>query len=138
MVLLGCGRGSPPATVEGTLRLNDKPLDNCVVTFLPESGQEAEWGLSTGLTDEQGFYRLRGNQEEGCVIGWHRVTVQDLSVSTGVRRLDHGTVDAEIPEDEPPPPVRRSRVPEGYASALKTPLRFEVKPGPQVIDLEIK
>jgi hypothetical protein len=138
-MVLGCGRGSPPATVEGTLRLNDKPLDNCVVTFLPESGQEAEWGLSTGLTDEQGFYRLHcSNQEEGAAIGWHRVTVQDLSVSTGVRRRDHGTVDAEMTEDVPPPPVRRSRVPEGYASPAATPLRKEVEPGHQVIDLDIE
>ncbi len=26
-------------------------------------------------------------------FGWHRVTVQDLSVSSGMRRKDHGTVD---------------------------------------------
>lgn len=138
-MVLGCGRGSPPATVEGTLRLGGEPLDNCLVTFLPDSGQQAEWGHSAGLTDEQGFYRLHcDNQQEGAAIGWHRVTVQDLSVSTGVVRRDHGTVDAEIPEDEPPPPVQRTRVPGGYANASQTPLKFEVKPGPQVIDLKIE
>jgi hypothetical protein len=106
---------------------------------LPESVREAEVGHSAGLTDQQGLYRLHcASQEEGAAIGWHRVTVQDLSVSTGVRRRDHGTVDAEVPEDAPPPPVRRSRVPERYTSSLHTPLRVEVKPGQQVIDLEIK
>jgi hypothetical protein len=135
----GCGRNSPPATVEGTLQLDGKPLDNCVVTFLPEAGQANEVGHSAGVTDKQGFYRLNsGNQEQGAAIGWFRVTVQDLSVSTGVRRQDHGTLDAEGPEDMPPPPVRRSRVPERYASASRTPLRVEVRAGQQVIPLEIE
>jgi hypothetical protein len=138
-MLFGCGRDSPPATVEGTLRLGGKPLDNCLVTFLPEPGQESNGPHSTALTDQQGSYRLRcDNQQDGAAIGWHRVTVQDLSVSTGVRRRDHGTVDAEMTEDAPPPPVRRSRVPEGYMSPATTPLRKEVEQGHQVIDLEIE
>ena len=45
---LGCGRDSPPATVEGTLRLNGTPLDNCLVTFLPEPGQGAK-GLRSSV-----------------------------------------------------------------------------------------
>jgi hypothetical protein len=138
-MLLGCGRDAPPATVEGILRLRGKPLDNCLVTFLSELGQDAQGPHSTGLTDQQGFYRLRfDNQQEGAAIGWHRVTVQDLSVSTGVRRRDHGTVDAEIAENAAPPPVRRSRVPESYLSPRETPLRREVKPGHQIIDLDIE
>jgi hypothetical protein len=138
-MLLGCGRDAPPATVEGILWLRGKPLDKCLVTFLSEPGQDARGPHSTGLTDQQGFYRLRfDNQQEGAAIGWHRVTVQDLSVSTGVRRRDHGTVDAEIAEDAAPPPIRRSRVPKRYLSPRETPLRREVKPGHQVIDLDIE
>ncbi len=138
-MLAGCGRDPPPATVEGTLRLRGEPLDNCLVTFSSEPGQDAEGSRSTGLTDQQGSYRLRfDNQQEGAAVGWHRVTVQDLSVSTGVRRRDHGTVDAETAENAAPPPVRPSRVPEGYLSPASTPLRKEVKPGHQVIDLDIE
>ncbi len=135
--LSGCGPEPPPATVEGTLRRGGKPLDNCLVTFFPEPGQETRWPHSTGLTDQRGAYRLHGgNGQEGAGVGRHRVTVQDLSVSTGVRRRDHGTVDAEA-DDSPPPPVRRSRVAERYLSATDTPLRVEIKPGHQTIDLEI-
>ena len=137
-MLLGCGRDSPPATVEGTVRLNGRPLDNCLVTFLPQPRQEPKGPRSAGLTDQHGSYRLRcDNQQEGAGIGWHRVTVQDLSVSTGIRRRDHGAVDAGMDETAPPP-VRRSRVPEWYMSATDTPLRKEVKPGHQVIDLDIE
>jgi len=136
---LGCGRGSPPATVEGTLRLDGKPLDNCLITFLPEPGQEADRPHSAGLTDGHGFYRLRwDNQQEGAAIGRHRVTVRDLSLSPGVRRRDHGTVDLAMDETAPPPPARRSRVAQRYTSPRDTPLRKEVKPGHQVIDLEVE
>ena len=135
----GCARDSPPATVEGTVRLDGEPLDNCLISFLPEPGQEVRRPHSTGLTDRHGSYRLRcDNQQRGAAIGWHRVTVQDLSVSSGVRRRDHGAVDLEMEETAPPPPVRPSRVPKPYTSASDTPLRKEVKPGHQVIDLDIE
>ena len=138
-MLLGCGRNAAPATVEGTLRVNGEALDHCLITFLPEPGREVTGPHSTGLTDERGHYRLRlDDQREGASVAWHRVTVQDLLVSTGVRRRDHGTVDQETDETTPPPPVRRSRVPARYNSPEKTPLREEVKPGRQVIDLDIR
>lgn len=137
-LLLGCGQDAPPATVEGTLRINGKPLDNCLITFLSEPGQEVTGPHSTGVTDDRGCYRLRfDDQREGASIGWHRVTVQDLSVSTGVRRRDHGTVDQEVDETTPPP-VRRPRVPARYNSPKDTPLRKEAKPGQQVIDLDVR
>jgi len=140
VVIAGCGSEEPEATVEGTLRFNGKPLDNCLVTFLPESRQKEDHGRhSSGLTDAQGHYRLRSDdQREGSAIGPHRVTVQDLSVSTGVRRLDHGTVDADGGDRSPPRPAQRSRVPAKYASLANTPLQYEIKPGDQTIDLDLR
>jgi hypothetical protein len=137
-LLFGCGRHAPPATVVGTLRLNGEPLDNCLVTFFPESSQGTKFTHSTGLTGHQGLFRLRSSsQHEGAALGWHRVTVQDLSVSTGVDRRDNGPVDAATNPAQPPPPLRRSRVPDKYLSLAETPLRQEIKPGHQVIDLDI-
>jgi len=119
--------------------MNGEPLDNCLVTFLPEPGQEPAGLRATGLTDQRGHYRLRlDDQREGASVGWHRVIVQDLTVSTGVRRRDHGTVDEEMDETRPPPPARRSRVPAKYNSPEDTPLRRELKPGRQVVDLAIR
>lgn len=136
--LLGCGRNAPPATVEGTLRLGGKPLDNCLVTFLPEPSQGAQGPRSSALTDKNGSFRLRrDDQEEGAAAGWHRVTVQDMSMSTGILRRDNGKVDEEMDKNTPPPPVRRSRLPQQYLSPNDTPLRKEVKAGHQVIELEI-
>ena len=135
---LGCGRNASPASVEGTLRLDGKPLDNCLVTFLPEPSQGAQGPRSSALTDKNGSFRLRrDDQGEGAAMGWHRVTVQDMSVSTGVLRRDNGKVDEEMDKNAPPPPVRRSRLPQRYLSPNDTPLRKEVKAGHQVIDVDI-
>ena len=140
-VLAGCGSEEPVATVHGTVKRNGKPLDNCLVTFLPDGPQGEEPRVhSNGLTDGQGQYQLRrDDQRPGTSLGAHRVIVQDLSVSTGVQRRDHGTVDMEesAPADRPRKP-QRSRVPRKYTSATSTPLRFEIKVGDQTIDVEIK
>jgi hypothetical protein len=139
-VLVGCGPKPSPATVEGTVRRSGQPLDNCLVVFLPESRDGGRTWRFVGLTDAQGQYRLQGeDRRQGAKLGFFRVTVEDLSVSTGVRRRDHGTVDAQdAPDAEAPPAVRRSRVPDRYGSAVQTPLRKEVQSGHQVIDLEIE
>ncbi len=139
-VLVGCGPKPLPATVDGTVYRNGDPLDNCLVVFLPESRAGAKAWRFVGLTDAQGYYRLQGeDRREGARLGFYRVTIEDLSVSTGVPRLDHGTVDADItPDAEAPQAVRRSRVPDRYGSVVQTPLRKEVQPGHQVIDLEIE
>lgn len=90
------------------------------------------------MTDKNGSFRLRrDDQGEGAATGWHRVTVQDMSVSTGVLRRDNGKVDEEMDKSTPPPPVRRSRLPQRYLSPNDTPLRKEVKAGHQVIDVDI-
>ena len=139
MTLAGCGSSESSATVGGTLRLNGKPLDNCLITFLPEPDQADPGPHSTGVTDRQGAYRLRfADQQERVAVGWHRVTVQDLSVSTGVVRRDHGAVEAEPDDSGNAAQVRPSRIPENYASVSKTPFRKEVHPGHQVIDLDIQ
>lgn len=139
-VLAGCGPEEPVATVHGTVKRNGKPLDNCLITFLPDGPQEEEPRVhSNGLTDGQGQYQLRrDDQRPGTSLGAHRVIVQDLSVSTGVQRRDHGTVDMEENAPAPPRKPQRSRVPRKYTSATSTPLRFEIKAGDQRIDMEIK
>ncbi|MBM4094448.1 MAG: hypothetical protein FJ276_34355 [Planctomycetes bacterium] len=133
-----CGTPKPPATVEGTLRHNGVPLDNCLIGFFPEQGSSGKWGHAAGLTDQQGRFRLHNSQQqEGLDVGTHRVTIQDMSVSTGVQRRDHGTVDQGELEERARTAVRHSRVPLEYSSLAGTSLKKEVRPGHQVIDLEL-
>lgn len=113
-------------------------MANCLVTFLPEPGKESPGPHSTAVTDENGHYRLRlPDQREGASVGPHRITVQDLSVSTGVARRDHETVDLAI-DRSASTPLRRSRVPAKFGSPSETPLREDIRPGAQRIDLDIR
>ncbi|MDZ7617663.1 MAG: type II secretion system protein [Patescibacteria group bacterium] len=40
LLLPSCGRDAPPAMVEGVPRMRGRPLDQCLITFLPEPGNE--------------------------------------------------------------------------------------------------
>ncbi len=136
--LAGCGQVRPPASVEGTLCLSGEPLDNCLITFLPEPNAGEPQPHAASVTNERGYYRLHlVDQREGASVGLHRVTVQDLSVSTGVRRQDHGTVDLAS-DQSVRIPVRHSRVPARYGSPAETPLRKDVQLGWQRIDFDIR
>jgi len=134
--ILGCSPPTPEATVEGTLRMAGRTLDNCLVQFLPEAPAGQTRPHATGVTDGQGRFVLRlPDQRLGASAGRHRVLVQDLSASTGIPRIDNGAVDSRQPPERKR--ARPSRVPAKYGSAL-TPLQVEFRPGPQVVDLEIK
>ena len=72
------------------------------------------------VTDEQGRYKLRlDGKRDGAVAGWHRVMVEDMNAE----RPRQGEAPKTVP-----------RVPAPY-SLPSSPLRKEVKPGPQTIDL---
>jgi hypothetical protein len=62
----------------------------------------------------------------GPFVGWHRVTVEDLAIYAAPRSPD-GTVTRL-------PPVR---VAPHFADPLRSPLRQEVRPGTQSIELDL-
>ncbi|MGD9128763.1 MAG: hypothetical protein PVH19_15410 [Planctomycetia bacterium] len=137
--LTGCGLPDPPATVEGTLQLNGKPLDNCLVTFFPEPDATTEhFSYASGVTDKHGVYRLQTDtQQDGAAVGWHRVTVQDLSASSGIPRQDHGSAEIER-QKAAATPARPSRTRRCYLSTQTTPLRKELKSGHQTLNLDLE
>jgi hypothetical protein len=124
----GCSRGPSLAPVEGTLKMNGKPLANVQVEFLPEINGPR----SRGVTDKEGKYSLAtDDQRAGAVVGSHRVLLYDLQAF----------------DDKPPPgkkkdrdvvPVRPSRVPTRYTEVDNTPLKKEVRKEPNDIELEVK
>jgi hypothetical protein len=132
---LGCQREPPLkfAPVEGTVTKGCKPLVNVVVLFLGDPEGGAMTPLSSGATDADGHYRLHTDQgDDGAVVGRHRVCI----VEGGIFRQG----------SHPPNGERRSRpneltaspqVPPSYANKNQTILRAEVRPGEQVINLEV-
>jgi hypothetical protein len=128
LTLAGCGGNPSLGPVEGTLRMNGKPLANVQVEFLPE----ANGPRSTGVTDQDGHYTLTSNdQKPGAAVGSHRVLLYDLQV------YDDKPV-GRVKKDQDVTPVRPSRIPTQYANPALTPLKKEVSKEPNTIDLEVK
>jgi hypothetical protein len=114
--------------VEGTVRLDGKPLSQVMVVFVPEDPKQPQ---STGITDAEGRFKLRGNNARvGAVVGEHRVTLVDANVAPGGGSRD---------EDDAPEgaATSTSRVPQNYSRVDKTPLRQTIKAGAQSVEIDI-
>jgi hypothetical protein len=93
---------------------------NIRVVFLADVDAGTQGPRASGTTDETGHYRLRtDNGDDGAVVGQHRIRVVDQQAKNAM------------------PAVKR-HVPPQYGRFNETPLRVEVQPGPQVIDLDIQ
>jgi hypothetical protein len=124
LLAAGCGSGPTLGEVEGTVKLNNKALPGVVVQFLPDPEKDTRGPESSATTDENGHYTLTcANSRPGAVVGWHRVIVID-------------------PDEERPAQgqsrKKEPRVIQVYTSPASTPLRHEVKPGGQTINLDLK
>jgi hypothetical protein len=127
----GCQGRPRLAPVEGTVKFKGKPLANLLVEFYPEGPTGPR---STGTTDQNGHYTLVcDDQRPGAFVGTHRVVVRDMEV-TGDKFLGRKL---EQVGTKGGPPARPSRIPEVYADVSQSPLRQEVKPEPQTIDLDL-
>ena len=129
--MVGCSSGAKLAEVKGIVRLNGKPLPNVMVEFNPDAAKGAR---STGTTDEKGQYSLVcDDQRPGAIVGRHRIVLHDLAVYGGKflgRKLEQvGTKGG--------PTLKPSRIPRKYESTGHTPLKKEVKPEAQTIDLDV-
>jgi hypothetical protein len=149
---MGCQRGQTwnLAPVEGTVIKGGSPLKGIQVDFMPDTDAGTVGPRASGTTDEAGHYRLRtDNGDDGAVVGKHRVVIRDLEARKGRRRSpargpQSEKVEQMLPEnvkrlkDGSKPAAEASRLPSRYGSFNETPLRHEVRPGEQVIDLEVK
>ena len=110
------GCGGPDAKVAGVVRLDGKPLTSGDVAFHPVSGG----AVATGQIGPGGNYTLRTGDRAGVASGEYIATV----VAVGAP-----------PNDKDPPPVL---TPEIYGRKDASPERKTVRPGSQVIDLDLK
>ena len=108
----GCGTGGPQvAPVHGRVTLDGRPLAQADITFQPEGAQRA----SIGRTTADGRYELAYKRgEPGAIVGKHTVYVE---------------VSSELVKNPPPVPAR-------YAA--NSELHFQVEPGENEINLELK
>jgi hypothetical protein len=128
---LGCGPAiSLNETVQGTVKMDGKPVANVRVEFWPQLGPSHQAPTSAGVTDEKGNYRLTcENGKPGAVIAKHKVVLlQGRAAATP----DEG-VDEKSPQRKAGPTI-----PTPYTIASQTPLEVEVKENESIYDLTVR
>lgn len=125
--LIGCGtQDYEIAQVDGVLLIAGRPADMVRIEFAPDGVNGARGPTSSAETDAEGrfslsfFERHANAPESGAVVGSHRVTLADLRMAASATGRD----------------VKR-RFGQEYGLVSTTPLKLEIKPGAQKIDLEI-
>ena len=131
-LLCGCSPSDPSlVAVSGTVTLNDQPLANATVTFIPKDGTPGVGGV--GKTDAGGKYTLTGSRDDAAGIppGEYRVVVSKRLMPDG----------SEGPADDNTPPMNspaKESLPEGYSSMSLGTLSATVRPGAGPIDFALK
>jgi hypothetical protein len=74
LVTSGCNSGPPVGRVNGTVTMDDQPLGNALVTFVPQSGGQS----ALGKTDATGKYSLYRRGEPGAVVGMYTIVVTTM------------------------------------------------------------
>jgi hypothetical protein len=139
LLVVGCNSGPEYGEVEGTVRFGDKPLANVEVQFLPDPEAGSDGPLASGVTDEQGRYRLRTSRTDrvGAVVGTHRVCINDLAALRGMKVQLPGQASPQSPQ--PGGGAKGPKIPPLYGDAAATPFRgVQVKPGSQTYDFDVQ
>lgn len=116
ILLQGCGGSNAGASVSGVVTLDGQPLKDVIVTFQREEGS-----VSTGVTNQQGFYQLRSSvQQAGATPGKYKVSI------------------APVPpgDDVDPRDVVEVKIPDRYRSGAE--LTAEVTSGSNVVNFSLE
>ncbi len=136
LTIVGCGGSDPNkpglGKVSGKVTYKGQPLTAGTITFTPEAGKGGSTGqVATGQIGSDGSYSLTTfDTDDGAILGQHVITVQTSGVdgmTLGKPKAD-GTIDYKLP---------KSLVPEKYAKADKSPLRYTVVSGKNTYLVEL-
>jgi hypothetical protein len=122
-MLVGCGHDGRLGRVHGTVRLDGRPVPSGTVRFVPDAGRGAN-----GKIESDGTYALGTfGQSDGALLGPHKVAI--VAYENGG-------------EERPAYELRNQKmkplVPEKYMSPGTSGLTFEVAPGDNQADFELK
>ena len=85
LLVVGCGpSGVQLGEVKGRVTLDEKPLPDALVRFLPEKGRSAQ-----GITDPNGEYKLDYSpRDAGALVGKSKVMITTGSLEDTSRRSE--------------------------------------------------
>jgi hypothetical protein len=124
--LLGCGDAGEHALVTGKITLDNQPLDEATISFMPSGGSQAQaaWSMVKG-----GQYTI--DEAAQLAPGPTRVEIR-ATRSTG-KIIPAGA--SAVPGGEPEQEMKEV-IPSRYNTA--STLSAELKPGENVLDFDLK
>jgi len=117
--------------VTGTVTRNGKPVPNLMVNFMPEAGRP-----SWGKTDETGHYEMVYDENyKGVKLGRSKVYVlsSQATIDGGASKKSRAALAAGSGIS----PADMKAILDKYGREESTPLSFDVKKDPEVIDLKL-
>jgi hypothetical protein len=117
----GCHRSSQESQVSGSVSLDGKPIGPGIVVFAP-AGKGTP---AMGPIEQSGSYSMSTSHEAGLSAGKYKVGVSIREVPMNVKRGDR-------------PPPGKSLIPEKYEDSATSGLEFDVAPGSNTINIELK
>jgi len=132
--LVGCGGGEeakipPLAPVSGTVKMDGKPLQGAVLSFLPKGATAGH--MVTAVTDAEGKFACQySNGAPGCPAGEYQVLISKLLTPDG-KPIPEGSTAADVGAVETIP--MRYRDPEAPSGSVmipqggKTDLNYDLK-----------
>jgi hypothetical protein len=134
IALSGCGGSADLpeiARVTGTVTRNGKPVPNLMVNFMPEAGRP-----SWGKTDENGHYEMVYDEDnKGVKVGRGKIYVLSSQVT-----IDAGSSKkskAALAEGSGISPADMRVILQKYGREDTTPLTYEIKKDPDVIEIKL-
>jgi hypothetical protein len=139
VLLGGCSAKPPLAVVEGTLTWNGAPLPGIAIQFVPDGDKGSTGPRSTAISEDNGhFILICDDNRPGAVIGHHRIVLMDSgNPNDGARQRDPRQRPNGNSVEEPAKPGKSPAIPNIYQSAITTPIKREVVPGKQAIELNL-
>ena len=138
----GCGGGGgysgPVGTVTGSIKLGGKPVpDGTSVTFIGDAGHTASGKVSGG-----GSYQLstiaNDSKSDAIPVGKYRVCVTSPSTAQTMTDAEYDKMMTESASGGAAAKAPPSAIPAKYQTTTTSQLSFEIKEGPNTIDIELK
>ncbi len=80
LALVGCGKGEPTLMpVEGRILFRGQPVDAGTVVFTPDPERGNNGPIAWAEILPDGRFRLKSDDRDGAVPGWHRITIAGSS-----------------------------------------------------------
>lgn len=134
LLCAGCGDSSALLPATGTVTYQGKPVENAVVSFLPEQGV-----MGTGTTDASGKYEIHTGGKPGATPGKNQVSISKFSsqATTTMKAEDMQKMAQKMTQPGGGAPISKNELPVKYSSPKESGFSADVQSGKSVFDFTL-